>query len=330
MKNKIELDYGFIFSASSFNTLIKPHDAFSLMDIVNVKAGLASCYDIYIHKTSPHLSFEYKEFLNNIRQLSKKADIYIDSGNYESSRFNDKNWSDKQYIQTILELDETYNYFTFDKYEDFISENKAVNAISFSIDNLMKAGMSKIIPIIHIHGSITIKTHLLLKKIVKHIYSTYKLKHFAIPERDIGDGIIAKLRFAKTLRNKISEIDPEIKIHLLGTGNPLSILLFSHVGISTFDGLEWCRQSLDAKSTLLFHPQHYDFFKSPPELIDKEIVSLLKMDQIPYSLRLALHNASLMKQLDKKIYKSQTSLKDLANTLFPNFLVDSICKAVDQ
>ena len=42
-------------------------------------------------------------------------------------------------------------------------------------------------------------------------------------------------------------------LHLLGTGNPLSILIYSICGADSFDGLEWCQTTVDYNTGLLYH-----------------------------------------------------------------------------
>jgi queuine/archaeosine tRNA-ribosyltransferase len=49
-------------------------------------------------------------------------------------------------------------------------------------------------------------------------------------------------------------------LHLLGTGNPISIGLYSAVGADSFDGLEWCQTVVDHETALLYHLSQADFF----------------------------------------------------------------------
>jgi hypothetical protein len=48
---------------------------------------------------------------------------------------------------------------------------------------------------------------------------------------------------------------------LLGTGNPISIALYSEAGADSFDGLEWCQTVVDHETGLLFHLSQSDFFR---------------------------------------------------------------------
>ena len=49
-------------------------------------------------------------------------------------------------------------------------------------------------------------------------------------------------------------------LHLLGTGNPLSIIAYAMAGADSFDGLEWCQTVVDHETGKLFHFQQWDLF----------------------------------------------------------------------
>ena len=84
----------------------------------------------------------------------------------------------------------------------------------------------------------------------------------AVPERALGDGIIARTRTLRRLRKALNELDLYCPLHLLGkTGNPLSIAVYAMAGADSFDGLEWCQTVVDHESGRLFHFQHWDLFK---------------------------------------------------------------------
>jgi queuine/archaeosine tRNA-ribosyltransferase len=83
----------------------------------------------------------------------------------------------------------------------------------------------------------------------------------AVPERALGDGIIARARTVRRLREALDELGFYCPLHLLGTGNPLSIAVYAMGGADSFDGLEWCQTVVDHETGRLFHFQHWDLFK---------------------------------------------------------------------
>lgn len=305
------MGYSFVFSASSFSTLIKPEHAFTLMKCVGSKSGLASSYDIQQYKLNG--IGQYYEYIEEIDSFSENGKIYIDSGNYEASRFKD-DWNRDQHLASISDLNKNFYYFTFDKYEHFTDFDNAKRELTRSIEDLLSAGVSvdNIIPIFHICRQMNvIDGHKFLKKIIRFTYDKYSTRYIALPERDLGDGLFNRLDFASTLRDDINTIDSKIKIHLLGTGNPLSMLLFHCMGVHSFDGLEWCRQSMDTRSALVFHPQQYDLFKDVFVSQEPKIIELLARNDFPYDLKMALHNACFMKNWDKLIQKDKKKCSNI-------------------
>src|SRR5262245_2709076 len=114
----------------------------------------------------------------------------------------------------------------------------------------------------------------------------------AIPERELGDGIIAKAKAVWTIRRALDQVPgPRRFLHLLGTGNPLSFAIFSAVGANSFDGLEWCRTVADEETMFLFHAQQFDFFQYQTARSAYPIVRASAYDQaVNYNVRIALHN----------------------------------------
>jgi queuine/archaeosine tRNA-ribosyltransferase len=75
----------------------------------------------------------------------------------------------------------------------------------------------------------------------------------AIPERELGSGITNRVKTVRAIRTGLNELGHYQAIHLLGTGNPLSVAIFAAAGADSFDGLEWCRTVADHESATLFH-----------------------------------------------------------------------------
>ena len=82
----------------------------------------------------------------------------------------------------------------------------------------------------------------------------------AVAERRLGDGVIERARSVLAIRNALNQLDRYVAVHLLGTGNPISIALYSAMGADSFDGLEWCQTVVDHDTGLLYHLSQADFF----------------------------------------------------------------------
>jgi queuine/archaeosine tRNA-ribosyltransferase len=113
----------------------------------------------------------------------------------------------------------------------------------------------------------------------------------AIPERELGDGILARVRTVSAIRRSLSETGRYPLLHLLGTGNPLSILLLAAAGADLFDGLEWCRVAADRDTGRLYHAQHFDFFAAGMKFSEFEDVRKMEDDdEYPFFIKLLVHN----------------------------------------
>jgi queuine/archaeosine tRNA-ribosyltransferase len=113
-----------------------------------------------------------------------------------------------------------------------------------------------------------------------------------VPERELGKGICQKAETVIRIREKLNTLGRYQPIHILGTGNPLSILILAAGGAYLFDGLEWCRTVADKKTGFLFHHQQFDFFRI--QTIEKPrypmIKEILQKDDVSLTLKMALHN----------------------------------------
>lgn len=111
-----------------------------------------------------------------------------------------------------------------------------------------------IIPIVHAETE-------KFPQILQSVAHTINPIMIAIPERELGAGIIATAKTLIKIREALNETGGYYPIHLLGTGNPLSMLIYAVCGADSFDGLEWCQMVLNYNTGLPHHLQHYDFFE---------------------------------------------------------------------
>jgi queuine/archaeosine tRNA-ribosyltransferase len=153
----------------------------------------------------------------------------------------------------------------------------------------------------------------------------------AVPERELGGGVIEKAQVVAQIRKALNSLDWYQPIHLLGTGNPLSLAIFAAAGADTFDGLEWCRTVADHETALLYHFQQYDFFRHQTRSAQSTIVKAAADDErVSFNARVAFHNLEFFRMWTREIQKDiahgridrllrdflpKGSFRDLANAL---------------
>lgn len=116
------------------------------------------------------------------------------------------------------------------------------------------AGRRTIIPIIH-------ESPEALPSLCLEFAKLSNVPMVAVPERRLGDGIFQRATSVLAIRRSLNETNDYVGLHLLGTGNPISIAIYSIAGADSFDGLEWCQTVVDYETAQLFHFSHGDFFR---------------------------------------------------------------------
>lgn len=248
-------------SISSLKTALSPLAYLQVMNSLRHVHGqyLVSAFDVHC---GPH-----RDQLHNAlaEALSHGMIVLMDSGNYESfwMRQFDR-WKIDDYHNVIA--DTPYSFaFGFDDQSPPESIGKHVTSIVNQWEADQRAADGRIVvPIIH--GS-----RADLPAICFHVARLTHVPMIAVAERCLGDGITERLRTVQELRNELNSLGDYVAIHLLGTGNPISIALFSCAGADSFDGLEWCQTVVDHETKTLHHLSHADFFRKQTRWGDLEI-----------------------------------------------------------
>lgn len=251
---------------------------------------LVSAYDIY-HSKSP------KTFVKQLQKNYRDNGpiILLDSGNYESFWLTDKNWNISKF-EEILASDVSDLAFCFDnQFPGSIAKN--VDGIRKSLNRSQKTtNTSSVIPIVHADKNSLATT-------VTRLYEKHNFLMVSVAERNLGDGILERIRTITNLRKKLNKLNQYVYIHVLGTGNPLSLLLLSLAGADSFDGLEWCQTVVDPKTALLYHFQQREFV-----LDECEFCSSQTLD---YRLATLGHNLNFYNSWMKRIRESISSNSEL-------------------
>ncbi|MFC1945430.1 ATP-binding protein [Chloroflexota bacterium] len=238
-------------SISSLRTQYRPLQYLKILQKSGYPWFLISAYDI------AHANDEKQQIIELMKEALNKQKILLDSGYYESSSKNDANWKEEDYWDIVRSCD--FNYaFSFDKRDNL--EAKSPDVIAKEVIQSWKndvegSGKANIIPIVHANRPEDFSV--IIPEVVRAINPIM----VAIPERELGEGIISTAEAIFNIRKRLHEIDSTCPIHLLGTGNPVSILVYTVCGANSFDGLEWCQMVINYNTALPNHMKFYEVFK---------------------------------------------------------------------
>jgi queuine/archaeosine tRNA-ribosyltransferase len=289
-------------SISSIKTNLPIEEYLKILDVTNQPSFLISSYDICKYSNE-----QQKTIIRDIlaKAVASKRIVAIDSGNYESFWLKDSRWEDANFWECLG----LYKYgiaFSFDKkLHSFVNSTAQVIVKEIETGVLKdqeKAKIGAIIPIIH-------ATSDLIPEIACKIAFKLHPVMIAIPERELGEGLLQRVVTLKKIRQSLNKTGEYFPIHLLGTGNPLSILLYVFHGADSFDGLEWCQTAVNFDNALLYHFQQRELFgyQSKYDTLN-----------IPYTQATLAHNLEFylvwMNQIREKIQSG--SIIDLINKYF--------------
>lgn len=281
-----------------------------ILDIYKDIPFLVSAFDIYYADEKSQLKI--KEILEKQKEL--KRTVIIDSGNYESYWDKSKKWDISKFYEIIQNFyaDIIFSYDNQYPTGNVDDDCKQIIITSLDHEKIEKNGF--IVPIVHSKKES-------IAEVAKMVIEKLEPVLIAIPERILGDGIIERMT---TLKNIYNETNGKCAIHLLGTGNPISIMLYSLCGASTFDGLEWCQTTVNHSDNRLYHFQQRELFKYQNESIES--------DNISYSLKTMWHNLLYYDELNKKLQNGYTLSKfqDEFGNDFSKESIDSICRIIGE
>lgn len=237
-------------SISSVKTALPPQD------YLQVLASLVGLNGQYLVSAFDLAALAQPTDSAALLQASRDAGAVtlMDSGNYESF------WKDaqRQWLQPafhqMLGAFPCDLAFGFDEQQPptDAAEHVALLVARWEEDQAA-AGACRIVPIIH--GSASE-----LPGLCSAVAEQTGVSMLAVAERRLGDGVIDRARALLAIRNELDKLDRYVVLHLLGTGNPISIALYSAMGADSFDGLEWCQTVVDHETALLYHLSQADFF----------------------------------------------------------------------
>lgn len=298
----------FFTSLSTIKNNDKVYNLFQILKKASYPGILISSYDIYHDDKRDKL----------IKEVSKTTEesvfTFLDSGNYEAYWNNDKEWNITK-LESILKYINVDFSFSFDV---FWEENKDIDrhveeTISYSA---ITAGMQRTgttIPIIHSNSK---KFPIIVRKVVEGINPQI----IGIPERELGDNLLERAMTLNRIRDEMNKIEKAIPIHLLGTGNPISLLIYAICGADLFDGLEWYKYAVYPRTGHIYHYSQRD-------LIDCDCVACNNIE-LPYPLQTLGHNLIFYENFTEEIRQaiSNGKISEILNKYLPKKIVPQIKK----
>lgn len=237
-------------SVSSIKTALRPQEYVQILSSLGGLTGqfLVSAFDLAgIDQPQPT-----RDALASARQAGIVT--LMDSGNYESF------WKDAQSDWKQTDFHKMLGEFPCDLAFGFDEQRPPANAddhVALIVErwraDQAAAGSCQIVPIVHAQASE-------LPALCAAVAAATGVTMLAVPERRLGDGVLERARTVKAIRSALNEMGRYVVLHLLGTGNPISITLYSSMGADSFDGLEWCQTVVDHETGLLYHFSQADFF----------------------------------------------------------------------
>lgn len=272
MKRPSELSLGgralplpvFFPSISSVKTAMKPAEY--LAALISLRSSkpqlLLSAYDL------SHSDADLRLLLKEAVQAG--VIVLMDSGNYESYWRDAKSeWQQKNFHE-VLDGNPCTFAFGFDEQDPPADLDEHVQlVVARWREDQKAAGTDRVIvPIVHGKQD---ELPAICERAVKATMSPM----IAVAERRLGDGILERARTVQEIRASLNTVGRYVGLHLLGTGNPISIGLYTWAGADSFDGLEWCQTAVDHETGLLHHLSQADFFvqQSMPNAMDMSFPS---------------------------------------------------------
>jgi queuine/archaeosine tRNA-ribosyltransferase len=292
----------FVRSVSSYETpLAAPGDALLAIDLHPSKAPvLISAFDLSWDGgmqwgAAAHLHQE-------ITTLDAQGCIlFLDSGNYEAYRLKRgqkqkvlqgaTKWGPEHFYSVVKKKKKFDFVFCFDDPMASADTEKLSESVISACRNF-SLSRSCVIPIVHapLEGP-GIRDLEALLTAIKLIVKELDCNAIAVPERELSDGILCRSKNVRRIRQVLNETGRYRLLHILGTGNPYSILLLAAAGADLFDGLEWCRTVADPETGRLHHAHHFDLFQSHMKFSNYDTVrDVLSDDDMPFSIKLLVHN----------------------------------------
>jgi hypothetical protein len=189
--------------------------------------------------------------------------------------------------------------------------------------------VDQLIPVIHLQSRDGERKlgHSETLNVFKRIASELKTKLIAVPERELGPGLISK---AQLVRKIVSVLPtPAPALHVLGCGNLLSFAFLTAAGAQLFDGLEWYRTCFSSD----FHLHHFqqgELFDPPADDPPNLSADWLLEQDLPYPHKLAVRNLKALQSYTNQLQISAEAkrIHDFVSSHFGDKASQSLLDAI--
>jgi len=293
-------------SVSSVKTNLKPVEYLALLTAVHEPHFLISAYDVFHVASNDILQMQHL----TQKTVSNGTTVLLDSGNYESYWRHDATWTQERFAQ-VLERQISTLSFCFDEQKPSDSKEAVISTIVAGVLRDQAIGNATIIPIVHAR-----RKH--LADVAAAVALQLRPLVLAVPERLLGDGICERAQTVFAIRQQLDKTDAYVPLHLLGTGNPRSILTYALCGADSFDGLEWCQTVADPGTGLLQHFQQREF-------VEREMKFVSDLE-LPYLEGTLVHNLLFYREWMSNIQQACAlgKLQEFAATCLPEKFVGKL------
>lgn len=286
-------------SVSSHETQLAPLEAMKALRLFGVPTVLISAYDMLPRRRPRGMLRELSRF------RAQDGFVLINSGNYEASRRGDERWSPKDLKLALAHTPHDWAY-CFDVMNVSKSDSRAVEQIVEAVQRDCAYTSAPMLPIVHARkirgGGYDLDE---LPTVIRELANRLNPPLVSIPERELGPGLIARAKTVRHIREELDKLPFYQPLHLLGTGNPLSIAVLTAAGADSFDGLEWCRVAVDRDTGRLHHFQHFDFFIYQALLANSRVtIDAVNDERVDFAGKVAFHNLDFYASFTKELQQS--------------------------
>jgi hypothetical protein len=296
--------------SSAAKNVLEPLDHLRVVVSLGFPQFLISAYDLGTATRA-----DKNQLQRLMLQAAQKGQVVLlDSGLYEKRWLNTTGWTKARFRQ-VLRQAPCHIAFCYDEPDP----PSGVRTISSQIVDALQADKTKsrfdvIAPIVHSNKAAV------MPEVCTRVARAIDVPLIAVPERELGEGILECASSIRRIRSALNGLGKYIPLHVLGTGNPLSILAYTWAGADSFDGLDWCQTAADHANARLYHSLQLDFFRGQSAFAED-----LEMS---YMTRLLAHNlqfyGSWMAQIQTKI--ASTGLEQMLDDYLPKDFVVALKK----
>lgn len=299
---------------------------FPAISSFGIKYSFQSLVSLFLHYKFPRVlisAYDWhflpnkilNETFSELEKYRLDSFLFMDSGIFESYWKADKRWDSKLHKKTLskakFDFHTSFDILPSQNSRDFV--NETIGGAICSREQCNKTGF---IPVIH--GS-PAEVLLIIKQLLK---SHPDLCDFiAVPERDCGESIIEKAHTVHEIRKVLDsgKNSPDSRmLHLLGCGDPLSMLLFVYAGANSFDSLDWIKYCADPDRLILHNFSHL-------ELLNCDCFACARNNE-QYIEKVFLHNLLFYQNYLLRIQEliKENSLGKLLEDYFDKITLDKV------